>query len=691
LDVLSCQRDHAALSHFLGLIDQLLLIPNVTVVVACREFDLKYDSLLRDRKWDAKIRLKDFDYTETVLPILKVLQVDENQINDDLKGLLCLPQNLSLFESLTKYEEIFHVRTTYELYNAFIEYTLKQDPDLDDEVFEKINQLVSKLLKEREHSTSKNSLNIKEDLLQKLISKGVLNQEQNGKIGFSHQTLLDNFVANQALQKGISLFDLILNHPPLPFYRPAVRSYLFFLRGQSQKVFSQQVRKTLINENVAYHFKRLIIETYAEMIPTDDDWNLVRWMFRNQEELFKRFFWSLKSECWFDIIANKWYPFLESAPNKTAWYTAFLSKLATWMNTFPEETVRIWNNALKTTWGKNNLWYICTNLVKFEHYQLEEIKSLILYLKNQNVDKHYWLGEIYCNYIHATGKGYDILWTWIIRDIKRVSFHHTETKSKLHCEGHKLRKGNFLEEHLCKSYDFLNLVLNTLQDWINESNYLEEGKLTCSFLEYTSLPDNVHRSSSLYIENLSVFISALENAILYHVKIKSNWWIENEGWLQNSTEIGFRYILVKAYLEDIESNLDGITTQLCDEKLIESDEINYELGILLSKSFLLLSESTQNRVINLIENLFSNSNESEERFVLWQNRIKLELYLRIPMFKRTQRVQEIINSNKIISPSEELQRRTYTFDGYQRVPITPENLRSYNKQEVINFLDYCNS
>ncbi len=41
LDVLSIAREHKVLTYFLAQIDQLLQIPNVTVVTACRDFDRK--------------------------------------------------------------------------------------------------------------------------------------------------------------------------------------------------------------------------------------------------------------------------------------------------------------------------------------------------------------------------------------------------------------------------------------------------------------------------------------------------------------------------------------------------------------------------------------------------------------------------------------------------------------------------
>ena len=52
LDVLSIARDINVLSYFLALIDRFLLLPNVTVITACRDFDRKYDRRISERNWE---------------------------------------------------------------------------------------------------------------------------------------------------------------------------------------------------------------------------------------------------------------------------------------------------------------------------------------------------------------------------------------------------------------------------------------------------------------------------------------------------------------------------------------------------------------------------------------------------------------------------------------------------------------
>lgn len=688
LDVLSCQRDHAALIFFLKLIDQLQIIKNVTVVAACREFDLKYDPKLRDRKWDAEIKLRDFDFQETVVPILNKLNVNVEKLNPDLKELLCLPQNLSLFEKVSGYKGVFEVRTTYDLYKAFIDFTLRQDSDIEEQVFEKIFSIVVKLLKNREHSLHRSVINIDEHILHSLVSKGVLNEEAEGKFGFSHQTLFDNFVASNALQNGTTLSELILEHPPLPFYRPSVRSYLFFVRGQSFKSFSKNIREALSNKEIAHHFKWLVVETYAEMIPTEDDWNLIRWIFLNQNDLFKRFFWVLKSNHWFELIAKKWYPSLSHQPENYEWFSAFLRKLDVWMNIYPNEIVEIWNNALKEEWGKSNIWSICHNLRYFKHYQIGGVKDLVYTLKeNKNTDLHF-LGIIYCNYIEATGNGYEILWDWMTRDISLTELKSRGRENRLHLESHNLKDGEFLKKHLNNSEEFLNLVLKTLLEWVEGSYYWKEDGLTYKLLEYTSTHDNISRMGSIYIKNIPILIKAVEEAILNHARINSVWWRKEEVKFRKCKELAFRYVLIKAYLENVETNLNGIVSQLLDKELFETGELNYELGLLINQTFYLLPEQTQDEIISVIENLYSGRTDQDEHYKYWQNRVRFELFIRIPACYRSSSVVNYIN--KFIPkygyylPG----RKIYSNGGWVRSPVSSENIDNLSPEALYKLFSY---
>jgi hypothetical protein len=150
LDVLSANREHGALGVFLGLMDRLQSMQNVTVVAACRSFDLQYDPLLRDRQWTHKVQLGDFDFEQVVAPLLNSWGILE-QLDKELRGLLQLPQNLRLFEAIVKRGGRWNVRTVYELHEAYIEEVIVKAPNLGNRALAALYDMADRLLCDRDH------------------------------------------------------------------------------------------------------------------------------------------------------------------------------------------------------------------------------------------------------------------------------------------------------------------------------------------------------------------------------------------------------------------------------------------------------------------------------------------------------------------------------------------------------------
>jgi hypothetical protein len=96
LDVLSLHREQRSLRLFLTLLDRLERLPNLCVVTACRSFDLRYDSLLRERTWDKTLTLAPLDYETVVSPLLERQGIASEGFSPDLKSLLAVPENLRL-------------------------------------------------------------------------------------------------------------------------------------------------------------------------------------------------------------------------------------------------------------------------------------------------------------------------------------------------------------------------------------------------------------------------------------------------------------------------------------------------------------------------------------------------------------------------------------------------------------------
>jgi Caspase domain/ATPase family associated with various cellular activities (AAA) len=152
LDVLSLSRQHGALKVFLGIIDRLEKLERVTVIVACRNFDLEYDPLLRGRSWEHKINLQPLDFDNEVKPFLIDWKVDVSNITPELRSLLQIPQNLRIYERVAKLGVPLQPSSAYELYNSFLEEVVVKNSTLGTEAVVALQNMAEQLIQQRTQS-----------------------------------------------------------------------------------------------------------------------------------------------------------------------------------------------------------------------------------------------------------------------------------------------------------------------------------------------------------------------------------------------------------------------------------------------------------------------------------------------------------------------------------------------------------
>ena len=113
-----------------------------------------------------------------------------------------------------------------------------------------------------------------------------MQETQDDKLTFCHQTLLDVLVISGAVRRGVTLSQFIQDLPPVPFVRPSVRSFVAELAIGERKRFRSQLR-TVLSGNSAFHIRRLVAESFAEQTPRDDDWPLLRDLRDKPDDVFQ--------------------------------------------------------------------------------------------------------------------------------------------------------------------------------------------------------------------------------------------------------------------------------------------------------------------------------------------------------------------------------------------------------------------
>jgi hypothetical protein len=692
LDVLSLNQEHEVLTTLLNLIDQLNVMQKVTVIAACRSFDLQYDSLLRDRRWEHKIHLANFDYEKVVVPLLDKWGISTDDIDSELKHLLQLPNNLSLFEAVAQRSDSSAIRNAYELHEIFLDEVVRKNQYLGDTAITILQQLADQLLFDRTQFIPLASFQCNETIRRALVSCGVLYQDSTDGLGFGHQTLFDSLVIHSCLARNVDLVSFIKAHPPFPFLRPAVRTFVFYLRIKSPERFSRQIRNTLSDDTIAYHFKRLIVESLAEIVPQADDWPLIRWLFQNQSDLFRRLFSHLKSDAWFYLLKDHWLPALGSSETSQEWYTLFVTHLNCWMNTHPKEVVKLWQTALTNQWGDTThlSWRISFYLQSFEHWETEGATKLIDTLVNsESADKH-GFGSTISRYVENTGQGDELLWAYITRDIseqdtQRLSFGH-----KLHCESNHFHNKEFLQHQLKTSEKLLTLAIKNLETWATRNPYYSDT-LSSVFLDSSSWKKRHSKQDMYRTDALSVLLNAIEHALMHHAKNNTSWWKEHEPKLRSSVEITLRYFLINAYTENPENNVDGISYQLIDDVLLGFNEFRYEIGELIRAGYHFLDSELQEANQKIILKLDENRDWGEEKIPVWVFQHRYEYLIWMPVIFRLPETQAFIDKFEpqfsIARPEPYIHSR----GGMVGSPISLDQVLTLSDRQLFRLLHHYNN
>lgn len=516
---------------------------------------------------------------------------------------------------------------------------------------------------------------------------------QSSQISFSHQTLLDTLAVRDSLSKGDTLKGFILRHPPMPFIRPSVRCFLFYLRAHEPDEFSKQVWAVLDNQDIAYHLRRLIAESLAEINPCVQDWKLISRLLRKHVDLFRRFFWRTQGEVWFDLFSENLFQMLLDDSTYENLHLDFVSKLQTWMNIRPSEVVKHWQQILNTQ-NKEICWQILINLDKFECWDTDGARKLLETLINLEDKERLFLGKAISHYVEVNNSGDDLLWQYITADIeidKNKSFISMYDDLKLNCELYPFHNKSFLEERLLESNFLLTTVINSIEKWSSQYGHSYANGLRGLFLHKTTWKENQEKTDTHHVDSLEILFYALEKAIKLHSKKFDQWWQLHEPELRKSNEIALSYILIQAYSENIEENILTIQLFLQRHEFFQYSELNYELGELLRDAFPYLPNTIQERIQKCIFSLLDDYRDNAEQEIpKWGFKNVYDYFSWIPVIYRLPEVQDFIE--KWDSEFEHLPQHSeiHSTGGIVSSPVSVKQMLALSPDSLIRLFKYYN-
>lgn len=644
LDVLSIAREHSVLTYFLGQIDRLLLIPNVTVVTSCRDFDRKYDHRIAERQWGCELKCRPLSWDKEIAPLLDSLGIHTASIDTVTRELIKNPRELALFVELAQQEGSFNVVTSQALAQRYLDTIVRGNPTLGEAAMQAIEGVADEMLKTRSLAVPLQRFTASQETQRLLCSLNVLQKNQDGKLTFGHQTLLDVLVISGAIRRGITLSQFIRDLPPVPFVRPSIRSFVAQLAIGERKTFRGQLR-TVLTGSSAFHVRRLVAESFAEQIPCDEDWPLLRDLRDKHGDVFQVIYTQATKTEWHHFWFKHLVPFLQAAQDVDG-LTRHVHRIAQWKNEDAEGVLKFWLESLATSGIDSQ--QVAAQLPFYLSEIAEEKQSLVAPLLERLLglprQDHSFLGSAIARCVEAGAMSDILLWRYIAGEIGDDDVLGFRFGKHLRSQPHEFGNGNdaFLRQQMGKSITLLNLAIGAIEQWSNLRIQRKGSWMAGSsgFLRETSYNDAHSQTDHRHIDSERVLLDAIEASILNHAKTNSDWWQGNRERLSFSHEGALRYFALRACIAAPFPNLDLIGRMLRDNGVLES-ELSYEFGTLIQETFIYLNEVTQDAVTQSILSLRAGE-MADERHRPWILKDRAEFISTIPCHLRSFEAQAVL-------------------------------------------------
>jgi hypothetical protein len=647
LDVLSIAREHNILTYFLAQIDQLLLIPNISVITACRDFDRKYDRRIAARQWDCEFQCPPLDWKLQIAPLLEKFEVDSTTIDHITRELIRNPRELALFVELAQREGSFNVVTSQALAQRYLDTVVQSDPSLGDTAMEAIESIAHAMLQSRTLSIPRQRFSASQIILRQLHSLNVLQSTQDGKLTFGHQTLLDVLVICGAVRRDVSLNEFIQGLPPVPFVRPSIRSFVTQLATGDRREFRKQIRAVLTG-NAAFHIRRLIAESFAQHVPQDDDWPMIRELREKHRDVFQVIYTQCILTEWHHFWLSHLVPALKEMRDAEGIIT-HVHRVAQWKNEDAAGIFAFWVETLKLDWldGNRIAEQLIFHLSDFKIENLPLVAPLLERLLSLPRPEHSFFGHVLARGVSSGIVDDRILWNFIAGDITEDDVMDFHFNKKLHCKPHEFgdKNENFLKQRMVQSTFLLDFAIETVERWSKiKSAHYGETRIGYSYgyLSETSYNDDHSQHDQRYLDGERILFDSIEAAILDHAQQHSDWWQQNRERICFNQEGALCYFAVLALTNFPQPNIDLIGSMLCDRNLLEF-QLAYELGTLIQVAFIYLDSQTQDAVMATIQNVWE-EREPDDRTRFWILKQRAQYISAIPRHLRSPEIQSILHS-----------------------------------------------
>ncbi|WP_305686242.1 hypothetical protein [Microbacterium sp.] len=250
------------------LVEEALLLPNVSVVLACRGFDLDNDhriASLTARHNVTRVEVGGL-LDAAVDAAVSGMELDPTVLTPGQRRLLRHPLHLVLLSGVASQPDALAFRSRGSLFEAF--WNRKRQTLQERNVrFNAVVQRVATVASDQQ------TLSVPIEVLDAgelnrdahiLISEHVL-AEDGGRVAFFHEAFFDYVFARQWVLRSESLVDFLCHREQELFRRAQVRQILQYLHELDHDRFLKECEALLVSESVRFHVKDTVIAVIANL------------------------------------------------------------------------------------------------------------------------------------------------------------------------------------------------------------------------------------------------------------------------------------------------------------------------------------------------------------------------------------------------------------------------------------------
>lgn len=238
-------------------------LPNLKIILACREYDYANDR--RFRTWaqtesSRHIRVELLGYDAEVLPYLDRLGLGHLTPSAAQREVLRLPLNLILYARLAKQgvPDLAAATTTAALFELLLR---EKNRELRDRVPWSVEEPLGVMARWMSDHARLDApaqvLGGHKDAHDVLISAHLVTEE-SGRLRFFHESLFDYAFAGTFLRSGASLTDWLVADEQVLFRRTQVRQVLELLRPADERAYLRELTLLLTHPRVRPHIKDMV-------------------------------------------------------------------------------------------------------------------------------------------------------------------------------------------------------------------------------------------------------------------------------------------------------------------------------------------------------------------------------------------------------------------------------------------------